>query len=66
MDCIVSEKIKKRYEILCWFELIFIVGYLEGLDGIVVNKMDVEKYYSLADLTDRWLYSLVSSLEHNY
>ena len=65
MDCIVSEKIKKRYEILCWFELIFIVGYLEGLDGIVVNKMDVEKYYSLVDLTDRWLYSLVSSLEHN-
>ena len=54
MDCIVSEKIKKRYEILCWFELIFIVGYLEGLDGIVVNKMDVEKYYSLVDLTDRW------------
>ena len=66
MDCIVSEKIKKRYEILCWFELIFIVGYLEGLDGIVVNKMDVEKYYSLVDLTDRWLHSLVSSLEHNY
>lgn len=66
MDCIVSEKIKKRYEILCWFELIFIVGYLEGLDGLVVNKMDVEKYYSLVDLTDRWLHSLVSSLEHNY
>ena len=65
MGCIVPEKTKKSYDILCWFELIFIVGYLEGLDGLVVNKMHVEKYYSLVDLTDRWLYSLVSSLEHN-
>lgn len=65
MDCIVPEKNKKSYDILCWFELIFIVGYLEGLDGLVVNKMHLEKYYSLVDLTDRWLYSLVSSLEHN-
>ena len=36
--------------------------YLEGLNGLVVNNIHVEKYISNVDFTDRWLYNLAFTL----